>query len=118
MVEAKVKDISCFTCTAPASNPMKCARPEYQGTFKQCKGEALVPANTCFKSVDIKTGEVNKGCAPMKFNHNNVFTTDVGPNGEHGVKTYFCNTKLCNSGNSMVPVMVLTLMGVVVQYFI
>merc|ERR1711892_1262544 len=80
--------------------------------------EALVPANTCFKSVDTKTGEVNKGCAPMKFNHNNVFTTDVGPNGEHGVKTYFCNTKLCNSGNSMVPVMVLTLMGVVVQYYI
>eukprot|EP00092_Neocalanus_flemingeri_P019487 GFUD01021112.1.p3 GENE.GFUD01021112.1~~GFUD01021112.1.p3 ORF type:complete len:134 (+),score=35.05 GFUD01021112.1:181-582(+) len=118
MVEAKVKDISCFTCTAPASNPMKCTRPEYKGTYKQCVGEALIPANTCFKSVDVKTGEVNKGCAPMNQNRNTVYTANVGPNGEQGVKTYYCNTKLCNSGNSMVGAMVLIVMGVVVQYFI
>ena len=55
-VEAKVKDITCFTCLGTAANPMKCTRPEYQGTFKQCKGEALVPANTCYKSVNTKTG--------------------------------------------------------------
>ena len=55
-VMAKVKDITCFTCTATAANPMKCTRPEYQGTFKACKGEPLVPANTCYKSVNTKTG--------------------------------------------------------------
>eukprot|EP00090_Calanus_glacialis_P045711 TRINITY_DN8664_c0_g1_i1.p1 TRINITY_DN8664_c0_g1~~TRINITY_DN8664_c0_g1_i1.p1 ORF type:complete len:137 (+),score=46.33 TRINITY_DN8664_c0_g1_i1:76-486(+) len=117
-VEAKVKDITCFTCLGTAANPMKCTRPEYQGTFKQCKGEALVPANTCYKSVNIKTGEVNKGCAPMKTNRNMVYTTDVGPNGEQGVKTYYCNSKLCNSSNNMQAALVLTMIGVVVQYFI
>ena len=55
-VEAKSKGINCFTCTATANNPLKCSRPEYQGTYKKCEGEALAPANTCYKSVNTKTG--------------------------------------------------------------
>merc|ERR1711862_1055582 len=88
-VEAKSKGINCFTCTATANNPLKCTRPEYQGTYKKCEGEALAPANTCYKSVNTKTGEVNKGCAPKKWNHDMVFNNNVGPNGEEGVKTYY-----------------------------
>ena len=66
----------------------------------------------------VSISEVNKGCAPKKWNHDMVYSNDVGPNGEQGVKTYYCNTKLCNNSNSMKAVMVVTMLSVVVQYFI
>jgi len=94
------KSITCFSCVPKPGQPKWCARDEAEGSYKQCKSDdPLVPANTCYKSVS-KSGEVRKGCAPSKWNHDYVYTSDVGLNGEKDVKTYFCNTKLCNSAPS------------------
>eukprot|EP00092_Neocalanus_flemingeri_P047751 GFUD01054227.1.p1 GENE.GFUD01054227.1~~GFUD01054227.1.p1 ORF type:complete len:132 (+),score=35.49 GFUD01054227.1:29-424(+) len=99
MVEAKVKDISCFTCTSSYNNPLKCTRPEYMGTYKHCvaEGPSLVQATTCFKSVNTKTGEVNKGCATPAMM---MDTKTPSLLGLLGLQTFYCNTKLCNGASS------------------
>jgi len=97
------KTFQCFTCTPKPGNPKWCSRYESRGNYKKCKSDdPLIPANTCFKQI-AKDGEVTKGCAPSKWNRDSVYKSDVGINNEPGMKTYFCNTKLCNGGNFVLP---------------
>merc|ERR1712215_549159 len=86
-------DISCYTCTSSNSLPMKCTRPEYSGTHKQCTSEGPSPVN-CFKSVNITSGEVNKGCATTK--HSNEKNKET----EGEVVIYYCDSKLCNGAGT------------------
>ena len=92
-VDASAKDIYCFTCSSSLSNPLKCTKPEYLWTYKQCKEETLAPANTCFKSVDTKTGEVNKGCSHPQLSIKL----------EGSVETFYCNSRLCNAASCLMP---------------
>jgi len=100
---AAAKGIQCFTCKAKAGQPNWCDRGENKvSTFVECKGDTQHAANTCYKAVVRKTGEVTRGCAPGTFNRglNQVINTDF--NGTQGVTTYLCNKKFCNSGRSVV----------------
>merc|ERR1711915_323928 len=107
-VSAK-KGITCFSCQPRRGQPDWCSRDESEGNFKECKSDdPLVPVNTCYKSV-TKDGVVTKGCAPSKWNHDYVYTSNVGINGEPNAKTYFCNKRLCNSSNNIIPTTLITL---------
>jgi len=106
----------CFTCIADSNNLLKCARPEYQGTYIKCP-EDDKKVNTCFKSVNRISGEVNKGCAPDPKNKNQVYISDVGPWDERGVTTYYCNTKLCNKGASTVANLCLIIANIIIYQF-
>merc|ERR1712066_157761 len=81
----QVLSLDCLTCKANPNKPLKCTRPEHDGTYKTCdKG-----TTACFKTVDRKSGEVNKGCAP----------SDIPSPKTVYQETYLCTERLCNSGN-------------------
>merc|ERR1712066_806610 len=91
--------ITCMTCTPKAGQPTWCSRGENKGTVKKCTGDSLNPRNTCFKTVNKKTGEVERGCAPPTLNHGIETKMSTGLNGEKDITTYLCNKDYCNSGN-------------------
>merc|ERR1711874_544590 len=86
-IQTGVLSLDCLTCKAKPSNPLRCTRPEHDGTYKTCEQGAT----HCFKSVDKKTQEVNKGC--------------IGPDEMvAGSKTsqqemFLCSKRLCNSAS-------------------
>merc|ERR1711988_649962 len=95
--------ITCMTCTPKAGQPTWCSRGENKGTVKKCTGDSLNPRNTCFKTVNKKTGEVERGCAPPTLNHGIETKMSTGLNGEKDITTYLCNKDYCNSGNMLGP---------------
>jgi len=95
--------ITCMTCTAKPGQPTWCSRGENKGTVKKCKGDSLNPRNTCFKTVNKKTKEVERGCAPATLNHGIDTELSTGLNGEKDIKTYLCAKDYCNSGNMFGP---------------
>merc|ERR1712222_253675 len=97
--DATKTSITCMTCTAKPGQPTWCSRGENKGTVKKCKGDSLNPRNTCFKTVNKKTKEVERGCAPASLNHG--FDTEL--NGEKDITTYLCTKDYCNSGNTVGP---------------
>merc|ERR1712210_260746 len=101
--EAVKTSITCMTCTAKPGQPTWCSRGENKGTVKKCNGDSLNPRNTCFKTVNKKTKEVERGCAPPTLNHGLDTEMKTGLNGEKDVKTYLCNKDYCNAGNLVLP---------------
>ena len=106
IVEANVKGISCFTCTSSVRNPLKCTKPEYLGTYKKCTVDGMVQSTSCYKSVNTKTGEVNKGCAPMASIK--ALVSDDGT----GLNTFYCNTSQCNGATQWTSFLIGPVMGI------
>jgi len=101
--DASKTSISCMTCTAKPGQPTWCSRGENKGTVKKCKGDSVNPRNTCFKTVNKKTKEVERGCAPASLNHGFETEMKTGLNGEKDITTYLCIKDYCNSGNMVGP---------------
>merc|ERR1719278_1437391 len=101
--DATKTSITCMTCKPKPGQPTWCSRGENKGTVKKCKGDSLNPRNTCFKTVNKKTKEVERGCAPPKHNHGLDTEMKTGLSGEKDVTTYFCSKDYCNSGNMVGP---------------
>ena len=59
---------------------------------------AHIVSSTIIQYLKQLFSEVNKGCAPDPRNKNSVYVSEEGPWGEIGVTSYYCNTRLCNSG--------------------
>merc|ERR1711936_1433826 len=101
--DATKTSITCMTCKAKPGQPTWCSRGENKGTVKKCAGDSLNPRNTCFKTVNKKTKEVERDCAPPTLNHGIDTEMSTGLNGEKDITTYLCNKDYCNSGNMVGP---------------
>ena len=104
LVPPGVLGLDCLTCTAKTSNPLRCTRPEHDGTYKTCQQGTT----HCFKSVDRTTKgkkvplittrliiiipEVNKGCVrPGDL----VLGTKTSTEQE----MFLCTEQLCNTAS-------------------
>merc|ERR1712059_45325 len=111
----KITKIFCWECISEVGQPSWCLRGTYKGKVKQCVGvKADQPANTCYKSVNMKTKVVNQGCAPPGFNRGTVSEMDTGFDGNPDVRVHLCNRSFCNSGLSQAPLLGLYVSSLVV----
>merc|ERR1711971_504096 len=98
-IQTGVLSLDCLTCEAKRSQPLRCTRPEHDGTYKECeKGTTY-----CFKSVDRTTKEVNKGCLrPGELVPDSKTESDQ--------EMFLCSGQLCNTASITFPA--LSLLGV------